>query len=180
MAKSVLAIPGSLRVGSYNRALLRAAAEVAPAGLSITVYEDLASIPPFNADDEDPEPAGVARLRQALADSDGVLIATPEYNGSMPGTLKNVIDWISRHEPGFGGKPVATLGATSGQWGTRLAQAQLRHLLDYLGAHLMPKPVVYVRGARHLMGEHGDVADDETLERLRRLTDAFEEWLDRF
>ena len=129
----VLALGGSLRPDSYNLSLLEAAAGLAPDGLSIDVYAGLGSIPLFNEDLERPGllPPGVADLRRAVARSDALLIATPEYNQSIPGVLKNTIDWLSRSEPreGLSGLPVAITGATTGPWGTRLAQSELRHTL---------------------------------------------------
>ena len=94
----VLAIPGSLRRESYNRSLIAAAASLTPPHMSLTVYDSLDTIPVFNEDLEHPSPAGVARLREAVASSDGLLIATPEYNQSLPGVVKNLIDWLSRSD----------------------------------------------------------------------------------
>src|SRR5882672_4988864 len=125
---SVLGIAGSLRAASFNRSLLRAAQELAPAGMTITAF-DLAPIPLYNADVEatgDPEP--VAALKSAIRQADALLIATPEYNFGVPGVLKNAIDWASRPPRGSAmqGKPVAIMGATPGGWGTARSQMQLR------------------------------------------------------
>lgn len=119
----VLAFAGSLRRNSYNRHLIDAATGSAPAGLSLTVHDSIADIPLFNEDleaDAADGPDGVMRLRAAVAAADGVLIATPEYNQSLPGVLKNTLDWLSRNDAALGevlsGKPVAIMGATPGRW----------------------------------------------------------------
>ncbi|HSB60074.1 MAG TPA: NAD(P)H-dependent oxidoreductase, partial [Vicinamibacteria bacterium] len=131
--KTILGVAGSLRRGSYNRSLLEAAAESARPGMSIVLYDELASIPPFNGDLElatGGGPDAVCRLRRQVASADGLLVATPEYNHSIPGVLKNAIDWLSRPGPEevLVGKPVALVGASSGEWGTRLAQSALRQV----------------------------------------------------
>src|SRR5690606_28963397 len=125
----VCGIAGSLRQGSYNRALLRAAQELAPPGMEIRVFERLREVPPYDADLEamgDPEP--VRALKQAIAEADALLIATPEYNHGVPGVLKNAIDWASRppRSSVLSGKPTAIFGASPGVTGTARAQAALR------------------------------------------------------
>ncbi|MDH3306853.1 MAG: NAD(P)H-dependent oxidoreductase [Acidimicrobiia bacterium] len=176
---SVLAFPGSLRAGSYNRALLHAAAALAPDRMTIDVYDGLIDIPLFNADFEDPEPTGVTALRNALAGVDGVLISTPEYNQSVPGVLKNVIDWLSRQRPGLGGVPVAVTGVTTGPWGTRLAQTQLRQMLGSVQALVMTHPLLYLKGATDLFDGAGELTDESTADRLSRLLIAFGNWIDQ-
>ena len=177
----VLALAGSLRHDSYNRALLEAAAGLALDGLSIDVYDGLGSIPLFDEDLEHPHrmPPGVVRLRRAVARSDALLIATPEYNQSVPGVLKNAIDWLSRSEPGEGlsGLPVAITGATTGPWGTRLAQSELRHILFATGAAVLPAPALYVRKAASVFAETGTLADAATRRSLEALLSAFAEWI---
>ncbi len=132
----VLGIAGSLRRDSHNSALLRAAAERLPAGVELVSYERLAEIPPY---DEDVEAAGtpepVADLRAAIRAADAVLIATPEYNHSIPGQLKNALDWVSRPagESALNGKPAAAIGASTGMFGAVWAQAELRKVLGALG-----------------------------------------------
>lgn len=175
----VLSIPGSIRRESYNRSLLEAAAEVAPPGMSMTVYDTLGTVPVFNEDLERPTPPGVARLREAVSSSDGLLIATPEYNQSVPGVVKNMIDWLSRSDPGTGlqGKPVAVTGVTTGPWGTRLAQTMLRQILTSTQALVLPEPTLFLRDAGQIFNENRILSDDETGERLRQLLASFEAWI---
>src|SRR5207237_7270834 len=140
----VLAIPGSLRRHSFNRLLLRAATECAPADVEVELYDELATIPLFNEDLEQATPGGppaVQHLRELVTSADGLLIATPEYNQCLPGVLKNVIDWLSRPAPNevLVDKPIAVIGASSGRWGTRLAQSTLRHVLVATEALVLPK-----------------------------------------
>ncbi len=180
----VLAIAGSLRWRSFNKQLLHAAAELAPPALAISLYDDLASVPVF---DEDLEAetrgrcASVGRLRAAVNRADGLLIATPEYNQSIPGVLKNAIDWLSRPGSGKGleGKPVALIGATSGRWGTRLSQSHLRHVLTATESITMPTPNLFVAGAAEIFDAQGRLQDESTAEQLRSVLNAFERWLDR-
>jgi chromate reductase len=136
----VLGISGSLRRDSHNTALLRAAGElVSERGVEFEVFESLKSIPPYDEDDDIGEgPAAVARLRQAIADADAVLFATPEYNSSIPGVLKNAVDWASRPlatNP-LRNKPVAVIGASTGMFGAVWAQAELRKVLGATGARV--------------------------------------------
>jgi chromate reductase, NAD(P)H dehydrogenase (quinone) len=136
----ILAIPGSLRRDSHNARLLRHAVERAPDGIEIDVYTGLKSIPPYDEDDDtDPAPAPVAALRRAVAEADGILIATPEYNASIPGVLKNAIDWVSRPRAStpFQNKPAAVIGASTGQFGAVWAQAELRKVLAFAGARVV-------------------------------------------
>lgn len=179
---SVLAIPGSLRRGSFNRLLLAAAVESAPAGMSIRVHEGLASIPLFNEDLEQTASGGgdvVRRLRREIAAADGLLIATPEYNQSLPGVLKNAIDWLSRPAPDevLAGKPIAVIGASSGRWGTRLAQSALRQVLNATESLVMPRPAMYVREAKGLFDADGRLSDQPTREVLEAVLAAFASWI---
>jgi chromate reductase len=179
--KTVLAIPGSLRRASYNRSLLAAAAGSAPAGMRIRLYDELASIPLF---DEDLEargiPDAVARLRREVASADGLLIATPEYNQSIPGVLKNAIDWLSRPAPDevLAGKPVAVIGASAGPWGTRLAQAALRQVLYATESLVLPAPALFVREAKRHFDEAGKLMEPGTREKLGVVLTAFAAWMD--
>ena len=136
----ILAIPGSVRRDSHNARLLRHAAERAPDGIEIDVYTDLKSIPPYDEDDDvQPAPAPVATLRRAVAEADGILIATPEYNSSIPGVLKNAIDWVSRPRAmtPLQNKPAAVIGASTGQFGAVWAQAEMRKVLGSTGARVI-------------------------------------------
>ena len=174
-------VVGSLRRESFNRRALLAASALAPPTLKINVFDDLAAVPLFNEDLETPRaPPGVERLRSAVADADGVLIATPEYNQSLPGVVKNMVDWLSRGEPVvLEGKPVGILGATPGSWGTRLAQSVLRHTLTACGALVMPAPQLYLRSAAGLFDVQGRVIDSTTQASLVAFLASFDEWLRR-
>lgn len=175
----VLAIPGSLRRQSYNRSLVEAAVSLAPPAMSITVYESLDLVPVFNEDVENPPPAGVARLRDAVAGSDGLLIATPEYNQSLPGVVKNVIDWLSRSDgpEGLTGKPVAVSGVTTGPWGTRLAQTQLRQVLTSTQALVLSRPTLFLRDATTLFDEGRNIVHNSTSRQLREFLVSFDRWI---
>ena len=140
MTMGILASPGSVRRDSHNARQLRHAAERAPEGVEIEVWEGLKSIPPYDEDDDVAiAPAPVAELRRKIAEADGVLFATPEYNSSIPGVLKNAIDWASR--PGattpLQGQPAAVVGATTGSFGAVWAQAELRKVLASTGARVV-------------------------------------------
>ena len=178
---SVLAIAGSLRRGSFNRSLLEAAASLAAPGMRVRVYDQLAAVPLFSEDVEAAGvPEGVQQLREQVGEADALLIATPEYNQSMPGVLKNTIDWLSR-PPGevLVGKPVAILGASAGRWGTRLAQSHLRHVLYATEALVMPQPSLFLAGARELFDGDGHLVDERTSQALRQLLGAFGGWIAR-
>lgn len=173
---SIVGIPGSLREGSYNRALLETSADVAPEGMRIEII-DLDPIPMYDADVEaegDPEP--VAELKRRIDNADGVLIATPEYQHGIPGVLKNALDWLSR-PPGdsvMEGKPVAMMGASPSPVGTARAHLQLRRTLLYVGADIVAKPEVLVAGAGDKI-EDGRLVDEDSLHFLGRLLETFDE-----
>ncbi len=136
----ILGISGSLRRGSHNSNLLRAAAELLPPGVELDVYDGLRELPPYDADlDLDAAHPAVEQLREAIAGADGVLIATPEYNGSIPGLLKNALDWASRPFPdnALRGKPVGVIGASTGLFGAVWAQAEARKVLGIIGADVI-------------------------------------------
>lgn len=136
----VLGISGSLRADSLNTQLLRLAAEELPDHATFELYDELATIPPYDQDVEDLVPDPVERLRDQIAAADAVLFASPEYNGSVPGQLKNALDWVSRQALGapFRGTPVAVIGASPGQFGGVWAQAELRKVLGVMGARVVP------------------------------------------
>jgi chromate reductase, NAD(P)H dehydrogenase (quinone) len=175
----ILAIAGSLRRESFNRRLLDAVARLAPHGMSIDVYDGLDAVPLFNEDLEGPpEPPGVERLRAAVARADGLMIATPEYNQALPGVVKNFVDWLSRADgSALDGRPVAILGVTAGGWGTRLAQASLRHSLAACGAIVMPTPQVYLRLAAQLFDEQQRLVDPRVRESLAEFAESFQRWV---
>jgi chromate reductase, NAD(P)H dehydrogenase (quinone) len=176
---TVLGIAASLRKRSYNGYLLAALAGHAPAGLGVSVYDDLQPIPVFNEDlEEHGGPEAVLRLRAAVAAAHGLIIVTPEYNQSIPGVTKNLVDWMSRGEPRIlARKPVAIAGATPGPWGTRLAQAALRHTLTACGSLVMPLPQVYVRSAADTFDDQGRLQDARTDQQLRGFMQAFAAWV---
>jgi chromate reductase len=184
-ARRVLCVPGSLRRHSWNRRLLHAAIAQAPAGLQLELCDALEAVPLFDEDLEsrDPAgPAGVQALRAAVAAADGVVIATPEYNQAIPGVLKNALDWLSRESPlgeVLAGKPVAVTGASSGPWGTRLAQASVRQVLHTCGALVMPAPSLFVARAAERFDAQGGLTDVATLQSLQSFLLAFESWMER-
>ena len=174
----ILGIAGSLRRRSFNRGLLRAAQEVAPCGVEIDVF-DLTGIPLYN---EDLDAAGplqpVAALQTAVRDADALLVATPEYNTSMSGVLKNAIDWASQPFPDHGlrDKPVALMGASPGRFGTARAQSDVRSVLTALGCYVLPKPRLQVGGAGEKFSVEGDLQDETVRQQLRALLEALVEW----
>ena len=170
---TVVGIVGSLRRESYNRKLLVAAQQLAPAGMEIEEVP-LTGIPLFNQDEESPTPPAVQQLKEQIRAADAVLIATPEYNYSIPGVLKNALDWMSRPlaENPFERKPVAIIGATTGNFGTLRAQLHLRQVLFYLNADVLSRPEVLVSRAAEKLGSDGTIADPVTRELLRQLLEA--------
>jgi chromate reductase len=137
----VLGLSGSLRSGSHNARLLRAAAELLPPGAELVEFTELKAIPPYDEDDEAAGHAAVDALRAAIADADAVLLSTPEYNHSLPGQLKNALDWISRPiaESPMRNKPAAVVGASTGLFGAVWAQAEGRKVLAALGARVIDR-----------------------------------------
>jgi len=173
-----LGMAGSLRRASYNRGLLRAAIDLAPAEMEIEVF-DLSPLPFYHRGVEeggDPEP--VTRLKGAVRDADLVLIATPEYNQGMPAVIKNAVDWASRppRPQAWDDKPVAIMGASPGRLGTAGAQRNLRESLSHLNARVMPQPRVLIAGAGELFDEERNLVDEATRERLRGFMAAAAEW----
>ena len=159
----VLGISGSLRRDSHNLALLRAAADALPPGAELEIFERLADVPPYNEDDDvQPAPGAVAHLREAIAAADAVLISTPEYNHSLPGQLKNALDWASRPhaENVFRAKPVAVIGASTGMFGAVWAQAEGRKVLGAMGARVIDLELP-VATAHEAFGDNGRLADDD-------------------
>jgi chromate reductase len=156
----VLGVAGSLRRGSYNRELLRAAAALLPPEVELVEFVELKSIPPYDEDDEASLPQPVARWRQAIADADALLFATPEYNSSIPGLLKNAVDWASRpvNETVMRNKPAAVIGASTGMFGAVWSQAELRKVLAATGARVLDRELP-VAGADEAFDESGALAD---------------------
>lgn len=167
----ILGISGSLRRGSHNTSLLRAAARLLPPGVELEIYDRLGVLPHYNEDlDVDPVPEQAADLRTAIASVDGLLIATPEYNGSVPGALKNAIDWASRPFPdnALAHKPVAVMGASTGIFGAVWAQAEVRKALKTAGADVLENevPIGQAHGAFTEQGQLGDPELQSALEEL--------------
>jgi chromate reductase len=164
----ILAISGSLRRDSHNTSLLRAAAELLPPGDEIVVWDELRDVPAYDADeDREPAPAAVASLRAAVAAADAVLFATPEYNHSIPGALKNTLDWASRPlatNP-FRSKPVAVVGASTGMFGAVWAQAELRKVLAAMGARVTDVEIA-IGHAGEKFDDAGSLADGEVRAQL--------------
>jgi chromate reductase, NAD(P)H dehydrogenase (quinone) len=163
----ILGISGSLRRGSHNRKLLRAAAAELPSGLELVEWEGLAGLPAFDEDLERTPPPAVAEFLAAIERADALLIATPEYNASVPGALKNAIDWASRPFPdnALKGKPAVVIGASTGLFGAVWAQAEVRKSLKYAGAHVLENELP-VGLADTAFTNEGTLADPELTERL--------------
>ena len=164
----ILGIAGSLRAGSYNQQLLDLVPDALPVGVELLVWHGLGDVPPYDQDSEDDVPAPVAELRARVQDADAVLIATPEYNGSIPGALKNALDWASRpvSTNAFRGKPVAVIGASTGAFGAVWAQAETRKVLGLMGARVVPVEL----GVGHAEARLAE-PDTELLEQLREVAD---------
>lgn len=178
---TLLGIAGSLRRASYNRALLRAAQQLVPANIVLEIF-DISGIPLFNQDDENTLPTEVVEFKTRIRAADAILIATPEYNYSIPGVLKNAIDWASR-PPGdnvWSGKPVAVVGASVGRLGTARAQYHLRQVFVTLNMHALNQPEVVVSNAADLFDVAGNLTDQETQARLQQLLTQFALWTRQF
>ena len=163
---TILGIAGSLRAGSHNTQLLRLAAEELPEGVELVVFDGLAEIPAFDQDLEDLAPDAVDALKAAIAEADGILIATPEYNGSIPGALKNALDWVSRPiaESPIRRKPVAVIGASTSAFGAVWAQRELKKVLGVMGARVLDVELPVAKADRALLD-----ADEALLDGLARV-----------
>jgi chromate reductase, NAD(P)H dehydrogenase (quinone) len=169
----VLGISGSLRGGSHNTKLLRAAAEFLPPYVEFELWDGLKAVPPYDEDDDiDPAPAAVAHLRAAIAGADAVLFATPEYNSSIPGQLKNALDWASRPIATnvLRNKPVVVVGASAGAFGAVWAQGELRKVLTAIGARVVDAEVA-VGHADERFSDDGALADEDLRDQLRETVD---------
>jgi chromate reductase len=159
----ILGISGSLRAGSHNTALLRAASQLLPPGVELELYDELELVPPYNEDRDTHEaPEAAVRLRELIEGADAVLFATPEYNGSIPGQLKNAVDWASRPRgrPALWGKPVAVIGASPSIYGAMWAQAELRKSLGIAGARVVETPLHLGEAHEHL-SQDGELGNPE-------------------
>ena len=177
----IIVIVGSLRKESINKKLAHALTKLAKPGTEFTVAR-INDIPLFNQDDEPNPPASVTRLKQEIEAADGVLIVTPEYNRSIPGVLKNAIDWASRPsgKSSFKGKPTAGVGTSSGAIGTAVAQQHLRSILVYLNVILMGQPEAYISYKKDMIDEHGHVTDEGVRKFLQTFMDAFTTWVEKY
>lgn len=173
----IIGIAGSLRRASYNRATLRAAGQLVPDGATLEPFE-LDGISPFNQDHEQNPPARVTELKTRVRAADAVLFVTPEYNYSVPGVLKNAIDWASRPygDRAWQGKPVAVMGASVGALGTARAQYHLRQMFVYLNMQAVNQPEVMIGNAAQRFDEHGDLTDEKSKELIRQLLENLVAW----
>lgn len=176
----ILGIAGSLRRESYNRATLRAATQLVPEGATIETFE-LDGIPGFNQDEEQNPPAKVVELKKRIREADAILFVTPEYNYSVPGVLKNAIDWASRPygDSAWNGKPAAIMGASIGTIGTARAQYHLRQMMVFLNMFPVNQPEVMIGNASERFDADGNLTDDATKDFIRQLLQSLVDWTQR-
>ncbi|HEX8921001.1 MAG TPA: NADPH-dependent FMN reductase [Pyrinomonadaceae bacterium] len=174
---NILGIAGSLRKGSFNRSALRAAQQLAPEGTQLEIFE-LDGIPGFSEDIEREPPQKVVELKQKIRASDAILFVTPEYNYSIPGVLKNAIDWASRPygDSAWNDKPVAIMGASVGALGTARAQYHLRQVFVFLNMHAVNQPEVMIANASQRFDEQGNLTDEKTKELIGKLLENLAAW----
>jgi chromate reductase len=177
---TILGIPGSLRKESYNKAALRAAQKLVPAGATLEIFE-LDGIPPFNQDEERSPAPRVVELKARVRAADAVLVCTPEYNYSVPGVLKNAIDAASRPygDSAWTGKPVAIMGASIGVLGTARAQYHLRQMLVFLDMYPINKPEVMIGNAVQRFDERGELTDETSRKLIQQLLQSLVDWTAR-
>jgi chromate reductase len=173
----ILGFAGSLRKNSYNKTLLRAAMELVPRDAKLEIF-DLEGIPPFNQDLENQMPEKVKKFKAMIKAADAILIATPEHNYSIPGVLKNAIDWASRPygDNSFEGKPVAIMSASTGMLGGARAQYHLRQTFVFLNMYPINRPEVIVTFAPQKIDEKGRVTDENTRKLIRELLENLVVW----
>ena len=173
----VLGIAGSLREGSFNRAALRAAKELAPEGMDIEIF-DIDGLPGFNQDQEADPPEQVADLKRRIREADAVLLVTPEYNYSISGVLKNAIDWASRPygDSAWDGKPAAIMGASGGAIATARAQYDLRKMMVFLNMFPLNRPEVMIGNAGEKFDDNGKLTDEQTRKFISDQMQALLEW----
>ena len=178
---SILGFAGSLRRGSFNKAILQAAGEMVPKGMEIEIF-DLEGISPFNQDMEKEPPIKIKEFKTKIRAADGILIATPEYNYSIPGVLKNAIDWASRPygDNAFQDKPVGVMGASIGMLGTARAQYHLRQSFVFLNMIPMNQPEVMVAFAEEKVDSNGRLTDLPTREIIKQFLEALDNWVRKF
>ncbi len=173
----ILGFSGSLRKNSYNSAALRAAQSLVPAGVNVEIFQ-LNGIPPFNEDEETNSPAIVKEFREKIRAADAVLVATPEYNYSIPGVLKNAIDWASRPygQGALMNKPAAIMGASMGMLGTARAQYDLRRIFVFLNLYVLNQPEVMIPFASKVFDAQGNVTDEKTKGKIKEVVSALADW----
>lgn len=166
----ILGIAGSLRRESYNKSALRAATQLVPEGASIDIFE-IDGFPGFNQDDEQNPPEKVVEFKKRIREADAILFATPEYNYSVPGVLKNAIDWASRPygDSAWSGKPAAILGASVGSIATARAQYHLRQVFVFLNIYAVNQPEVMIGAAHEKFDAEGNLTDETTKRLIRQL-----------
>lgn len=176
----ILGFAGSLRTQSYNRFALQAAVKLVPASSTQETF-DLDGIPPFNQDHEREPPPAVRQFKAAVKAADAILIVTPEYNYSVPGVLKNAIDWASRPygDSAWNGKPVDVMGASVGMLGTGRAQYHLRQMFVFLNMFPLNQPEVLIAYADEKFDEQGNLKDPKTSEKIKELLEALADWTRR-
>ena len=166
---NIIAISGSLRKGSYNTMLLKEFSKLAPEGMQIEILE-IGNLPLYNSDDEATYPEEAQALKDKIAAADGLIVATPEYNRSIPGVLKNAIDWVSRPygKNSFAKKPILVAGVSGGKIGTAVAQNHLRQIMLHLDADIIGQPELYLGPAKEIFDEEGNIISDSTKELLTK------------
>jgi chromate reductase, NAD(P)H dehydrogenase (quinone) len=178
----VVGFAGSLRQQSYNRALLRAASELAPPGMTVDIF-DLREVPLYNGDVEAAgDPPAVAQLKAAIRAAAGVLMVTPEYNHGVPGVMKNTVDWLSRppRSAVLAKKPVGLIGASPGATGSARGQSQLRQAFEFTNSYCMPQPEFLLSKAHEKIDAQGRLADEPSRAVLQKYLLAFAEWVGLF
>ncbi|CAN5754294.1 NAD(P)H-dependent FMN reductase [soil metagenome] len=176
----ILGIAGSLRKDSYNRAALNAAVGMVPDGAEIEVFE-IDGLPGFSQDDEQDPPAKVVELKQKIREADAILFVTPEYNYSVPGVLKNAIDWASRPygDSAWEGKPAGIMGASVGAIATARAQYHLRQIMVFLNMHPINQPEVMIGNCAGHFNDAGELTDEKTREIVTKFLKALVDWTKR-
>lgn len=174
----ILGFAGSLRKGSFNKLLLKTLNELCPVNCEIEIF-DLEGIPPFNQDIENNPPERVKEFKNKIKGADAILIATPEYNYSIPGVLKNAIDWASRPygDNSFYGKPGAIMGCSVGMLGTARAQYHLRQVCVFLNILILNQPEIMVPFIDKKVDASGNITDETTVSKLKEFLDAFINWI---
>ena len=174
----IFGIAGSLRKNSYNRIVLKTASSLAPENAEFAIFDGLSDIPPFDQDNEATPPDVVKNLKASIESADAVLIATPEYNYSIPGVLKNAIDWASRPygKSAWEGKPVGIMSASGGMLGGARAQYQLRQVFVFLNMHPLNQPEVIIPHIQEKVDGKGNITDAHTKEKIGEMVDALIKW----